>query len=105
MNHGENRDAAIFDGGSFYFSASELSEVRPLRFEEVSRGPRGREWDEWVKRYHYLGYRKLVGKHLKYLIYSRRGELLAATGWSSSVWKLKSRGRIYWDAWRTTAGS
>jgi SRSO17 transposase len=29
--------------------------------------------------------------HLKYLIYSSRGELLAATGWSSSVWKLKSR--------------
>ena len=99
MNHDENRDTAIFDGGSFYFSASQLSEVRPLRFEEVSRQPRGREWDEWVKRYHYLGYRKLVGKHLKYLIYSRRGELLAATGWSSSVWKLKSRDQaIGWRA-------
>jgi hypothetical protein len=31
--------------------------------------------------------------HLKYLIYSSRGELLAATGWSSSVWKLKARDR------------
>ena len=86
-----NREAAIFGEGVFCFSASRLEEVRPLRFEEVSRRPERREWDALVKRWHYLGYRKLVGMHLKYLIYSCGGELLAATGWGSSVWKLKSR--------------
>ncbi len=77
----------------FCCSALRLEDVRPLRFEEVSRTPRKRQWDKWVEEYHYLGFRKLVGKHLKYLIYSRNGELIAATGWSSSVWKLKARDR------------
>jgi len=37
--------------------------------------------------------------HLKYLIYSSGGELLAAMGWSSSVWKLKSRDQaIGWSS-------
>lgn len=70
---------------------SQLSQVRPLRFEEVSRTLEGAQWDDLVKRHHYLGYQRLVGMHLKYLIYSSQGDLLAATGWSSSVWKLKSR--------------
>jgi hypothetical protein len=40
-----------------------------------------------------------VGKHLKYLVYSCREELLAATGWSSSVWKLKARDQAI--GWKT----
>lgn len=99
MIHDESRDGVAVAEGSCCLRTWRLWEVRPLRFEEVSRAAAGRQWDEWVKRYHYLGYRKLVGKHLKYLIYSRGGELLAATGWSSSVWKLKSRDRaIGWRA-------
>ena len=53
----------------FCLAAARLADVKPLRFEEVSRTPRSRQWDEWVRQYHYLGFRKLVGKHLKYLIY------------------------------------
>lgn len=94
-----SREVTTFGGGALCLSASSLAEVRPLRFEEVSRRPERREWDTLVKRYHYLGYRKLVGMHLKYLIYSCGGELLAATGWSSSVWKLRSRDQaIGWMA-------
>lgn len=91
MVHDDSRDGATFAHEAFCLQASRLEEVRPLRFEEVSRTENGRQWDDLVRRWHYLGYRKLVGMHLKYLIYSGRGELLAATGWSSSVWKLKSR--------------
>ena len=94
-----SREVTTFGGGALCLSASSLAEVRPLRFEEVSRRPKRREWDVLVKRYHYLGYRKLVGMHLKYLIYSLAGDLLAATGWSSSVWKLRSRDQaIGWMA-------
>jgi len=99
MIHDENPGGEIVAMGAPCLCASQLSEVRPLRFEEVSRTATGRQWDALVRRDHYLGYRKLVGMHLKYLIYSRRGELLAATGWSSSVWKLKSRDlAIGWSA-------
>ena len=85
MIHDESRDGATSVWGAFCLPTSQLSQVRPLRFEEVSRTPDGQRWDVLVRRYHYLGYRKLVGMHLKYLIFSSRGELLAATGWSSSV--------------------
>ena len=95
----ESRDAATVAMGAPCLPTTHLSQVRPLRFEEVSRTADVRQWDALVRRYHYLGYRKLVGMHLKYLIYSSRGELLAATGWSSSVWKLKSRDlAIGWSA-------
>jgi SRSO17 transposase len=87
----ESREMAIFGRGDFFCHASRLVEVRPLRFEEVSLTPRRRQWDALVKRFHYLRYRRLPGQCLKYLIYSCRGELLAATGWHSSVWKLASR--------------
>ncbi|MEK7243659.1 MAG: Druantia anti-phage system protein DruA, partial [Thermodesulfobacteriota bacterium] len=93
-----NHDDATIAAGVLPSWTAQLSSVRPLRFEEVSRTAGNREWDALVKRYHYLGYRKLVGMHLKYLIYSGRGELLAATGWGSSAWKLKSRDRaIGWS--------
>ena len=91
MIHDESLDAATIAVGAPCLWTAHLSQVRPLRFEEVSCAANGRQWDTLVKRHHYLGYRRLVGMHLKYLIYSSRGELLAATGWSSSVWKLKSR--------------
>lgn len=98
MNHDESHDGATIAAPALSSWTAELSQARPLRFEEVSRTAGNHEWDFLVRRYHYLGYRKLVGMHLKYLIYSGRGELLAATGWSSSVWKLKSRDRaIGWS--------
>ena len=68
-----------------------LEEVCPLRFEEVSQTSRAGLWDELMRRHHYLGYHTLVGVHLKYLIFSRGERLLAATGWNSAVWKLRSR--------------
>lgn len=69
-----------------------LNDVVPLRFEEVSGRLKSRQWNALMREHHYLGYRKSVGC-LKYLIYSRAGELLALTGWSAAVWKLGSRDR------------
>jgi SRSO17 transposase len=91
MMNNTSCDGAASTVGKFCLRTLQLSEVRPLRFEEVSCTKEGQEWDRLVRDNHYLGYQRLVGKHLKYLVYSSRGELLAATGWSSSVWKLKSR--------------
>jgi len=98
MIHDESPGGATVAAGAPCLPTLQLSDVRPLRFEEVSRTAWSRKWEVLVRRYHYLGYRKLVGMHLKYLIYSSGGELLAATGWSSSVWKLKARDRaIGWS--------
>src|ERR1035438_10101697 len=67
-----------------------LGSVTPLRYEEVSGRLKSRQWTALMREHHYLGYGHSVGC-LKYLIYSRDGELLALTGWSAAVWKLRSR--------------
>ena len=67
-----------------------LQDVIPLRFEEVSGQLKSRQWNALMREHHYLGYGKSVGC-LKYLVYSLAGELLALTGWSAAVWKLRAR--------------
>ena len=36
----------------------------------------------------------MVGAHLKYLVYSRSGELIGALGWQSAVERLNCRDRL-----------
>lgn len=55
-------------------------------------------WKELIARYHYLGYKPLVGAQLRYLIHSREG-WLGALGFSAAAWKAAPRDRyIGWTA-------
>ena len=50
-----------------------LDEVRPLDVRVVVSGSReGRLWNEFVARYHYLGYKTLVGAQMRYAVHCRR---------------------------------
>jgi hypothetical protein len=54
-------------------------------------------WDYLVHHYHYLGLPKLVGEHLRYLVYLN-GQVVACLSWASAAWKVKDRDRfIGWD--------
>jgi len=54
-------------------------------------------WDYLVHHYHYLGLPKLVGEHLRYLVYIN-GQAAACLSWASAAWKVKVRDRfIGWD--------
>lgn len=71
-----------------------LNEYLPLSFKMVCHSSqRDLEplWNHLIEQYHYLGYRTLVGCHLKYLVYTAAGDIVAALGWGSAVWKLKPR--------------
>ena len=58
----------------------------------VVRGTReGRLWNEFVARYHYLGYKTLVGAQMRYAIHDRDGWPLAMLGFSTAAWKLAPR--------------
>ncbi len=47
--------------------------------------------------HHYLGYRQIVGNHLKYIAFID-GRPVACLGWGSAAWKVKSRDDfIGWD--------
>ncbi len=51
-----------------------LDEARPLDMRIVARGTReGRLWNEFVARYHYLGYRTLVGAQMRCAVHDRNG--------------------------------
>ncbi len=54
-------------------------------------------WDYLVHHYHYLGLPKLVGEHLRYLVYINC-QVVACLSWASAAWKVKDRDQfIGWD--------
>ena len=72
-----------------------LDEVRPLEMRTVVRGTReGRLWNEFVARYHYLGYRTLVGAQMRYAVHDRNGWPVAMLGFSTAAWRLAPRDKF-----------
>jgi hypothetical protein len=55
-------------------------------------------WNEFIERYHYLGYQPLPGAQLRYLV-SAGSRLLALLGFGASAWKTGPRDR--WIGWTT----
>ena len=75
-----------------------LGEFLPLHFEVVLDEANHRLWNHVIREYHYLGYRVLVGRNLKYLVYTG-SRLIAALGWQSAVGHLGCRDRVIgWGA-------
>jgi len=65
--------------------------------EQIKSKGEHRFWNMLIQRYHYLGYRCMVGASLKYLIYMG-GRRVGCIGWGSGLWKLGLRDRyIGWD--------
>ncbi len=75
-----------------------IDQLKPLICKMVSRTSLEPMWNYLVNRYHYLGYKILVGSNLKYLVFSEN-RFVAALGWNSAVWKLADRDKaIGWSA-------
>jgi hypothetical protein len=47
------------------------SEYQPLKFVMVNGSSEEWLWGEMVSRWHYLGYKKMIGQRIKYLVYWR----------------------------------
>lgn len=69
-------------------TAGELA--RALRIEIAETHEQKSLWNEYIDRYHYLGYTPMVGAQLKYLVYSG-DRLLALLGFGASAWKIAPR--------------
>lgn len=70
-----------------------LNQCGPLRWELVHTAEQRQQWRRLLEAYHYLGAPGLVGANLKYLVYDRDGQILAALGWQSAVAYLGCRDR------------
>ena len=68
--------------------AGELA--RDVRIEVADTDDQKALWNEYVDRYHYLGYTPMAGAQLKYLVYCG-DQLLALLGFGASAWKIAPR--------------
>lgn len=67
-----------------------VHELENLTVELVPRGKTMQLWNQFVARYHYLGYKMLPGAQLRYFI--KDGErILGAMGFGSAAWKVAPR--------------
>jgi len=64
---------------------------------EVVEGGAAKLWNEFIDRYHYLGYTSLAGAQIRYFI-KDNDETLALLSFSAAAWKTAPRDRfIGWD--------
>lgn len=61
-----------------------------LRLDLVATSKESALWNEYIARYHYLGYNTLPGAQLRYIIHFQ-GQELACLGFGASAWKVEPR--------------
>ena len=75
-----------------------LSNLAPVDLKPVRNTKLEPLYNSLIHQHHYLGYRQIVGNHLKYIAFIGHRPV-ACLGWGSAAWKLKSRDTfIGWDA-------
>lgn len=75
-----------------------VSRLRPLDVLQVRRTPYERLFNTLIETFHYLGYSRVVGEHLKYLIWAQDIPV-ACLAWSSAPRHIGCRDRfIGWSA-------
>ena len=74
-----------------------LADLPPVELKSVRNTNHEPLYKSLIQQYHYLGYRQIVGNHLKYIAFI--GERpVACIGWGSAAWSVKSRDAfIGWD--------
>jgi Domain of unknown function (DUF4338) len=71
-----------------------VHELAPLSVRIVQgRGEESRLWNEFMARYHYLGYTPMSGQQLRYSVYAGE-QLVALLGFGAAAWKLADRERF-----------
>ena len=74
-----------------------LGDVSPVTLTMVRRTAYEGLWNYLVHRYHYEGFRIIVGSHLKYIAWTG-DRPIACLSWSSSVFRIAARDRfIGWE--------
>jgi hypothetical protein len=70
-----------------------VHELGPLRMCQVTTTAVSRVWNEFVARYHYLGYTPMAGAQMRYNVYAG-DQLVALLSFGASAWKLAERERF-----------
>ena len=81
--------------------SEELQSLLPIRLLAVSEPPDTQLWNEYIDRYHYLGYKHPIGSHLRYFIVDKQGRKLGCLLFSFASRMLPVRD--YWIGWDNQA--
>ncbi len=73
-----------------------VEQLDDLRLHRVSDRRTSHLWNEYIQRYHYLGYQPLPGAQIRYLAVAQ-DQILALLGFGAAAWKLAPRDR--WIGW------
>jgi hypothetical protein len=74
-----------------------LSQFHPVRLQLVRNTTLEPLYNSLIEQHHYLGYRQIVGNHLKYIAFIG-DQPVACLGWGSAAWSVKSRDSLIgWD--------
>jgi hypothetical protein len=79
----------------------ELHSLLPLQLLLVSEPSERQLWNEFIQRYHYLGYKHPIGSHLRYFIVDAQGRKLGCLLFSFASRILPDRD--YWIGWDSKA--
>jgi len=80
-----------------------VNELQNLHLQLITTRQDSKLWNEYIDRYHYLGYKTLPGAQLRYFAYSDQ-RLLALFGFGSAAWKTAPRDEfIGWTQTRRQA--
>ena len=74
-----------------------LDDLKSIHLEIVTDKEQINQWNEFVDRYHYLGYRRPFGSHLRYYIVDQNGRKLGCFLFSFATWALSCRDE--WIGW------
>ena len=70
-----------------------VHELGALTLRTVKSTPASRLWNEYIARYHYLGYTPMSGSQLRYNVFVG-DQLVALLSFGASAWKLAARERF-----------
>ncbi len=74
-----------------------LANLGPIDLKPVRNTKLEPLYNSLIHQHHYLGYRQIVGNHLKYIAFIG-DRPVACLGWGSAAWKVKSRDTLIgWD--------
>ena len=80
------------------FLGGQVNEYGSILINPVENREEGRLWNEYIQRYHYLGYKGAFGSQQKYFVRLVSGELLGCILYSASAWSVFCRDKwIGWD--------
>ena len=77
-----NTDTSSLNGKLSSLPPVEVKAVRKTKLEPL--------YNSLVQEHHYLGFRQIVGNHLKYIAFVN-DRPVACLGWGSAAWSVKSR--------------